>query len=402
MGSRKKNKLIFLYFLSLVFTCLSVFLNENLSNGTQSLYMTLSIVLIFIFFFIWYIFKEKDLDGFDEVVNNLNEMLFIVNEKSEIIKINQRAREVLGIKEHHKSFQSITKYIKEFNTEVDIIDLEVNANKEDGSSVSISYSILKMKSESFSGQFIVTAKDQSEQNKIRMEMMNTAKMASLGEMAGGIAHELNTPLGVIMLTISQIKEELEEKDSKDEYLNEMLGDSLYAVKKMSQIIKGLKSICRDGSNEFSFCDIAELIKNSVSLCQYSFINNHIKIELNIPEEDIQVQCNTSMIGQVVVNLLNNSRDAIDELEDKWVKVSLVSREGGICFEVIDSGFGISADVIKKIFDPFFTTKEIGKGTGLGLSVSQSIIKSHNSNLIYELVDGHTSFKFELPYVQELR
>lgn len=224
----------------------------------------------------------------------------------------------------------------------------------------------------------------------------TSKMSALGEMAGGVAHEINTPLAVIQMRTEQVLENLEE----DELDKELLANALRAiddtVKRIAKIINGLRSFARDGRKDpISLYSVSKIVDETFSLCRERFNNHGVQLEY-IRKQDVEILCRSVEISQVLLNLLNNSYDAIQGFSDKWVKVELVEQADVVLLSVSDCGQGIPQEIQDKMMQPFFTTKEIGKGTGLGLSISRGIIESHGGSIQINSNSANTEIIITLP------
>ena len=149
------------------------------------------------------------------------------------------------------------------------------------------------------------------------------------------------------------------------------------------------------------CDLNSIVIETLSFCEQRFKNDGMPL-LFVPSESLIVLCRPTQISEVVLNLLNNSFDAIEDLDEKWVEIKL-ERFGKQCaVRVTDSGRGIDPSVAHKMMQPFFTTKEVGKGTGLGLSISQGIMQSQGGSLSYDTSRGRTSFLMTFPLFSEQR
>lgn len=223
----------------------------------------------------------------------------------------------------------------------------------------------------------------------QQQLINSSKLASLGEMAGGIAHEINNPLQIISGNI----ELLELKHEKDEELSEIKS----TVSRINKIIEGLRTFSRDEKlSKIEEVKLIDIINDTLSFCKEKFKNKGILIEINI-DSQTTINCNYIEMSRVFLNLLNNSFDAILE-ESYGVKKSIY-----ICSEIMDktlfikfydSGKKITKEVNEKIFTPFFTTKSLGKGTGIGLSLSKGIVEKHGGKLY--LNPEPKSFIIEFP------
>lgn len=227
-------------------------------------------------------------------------------------------------------------------------------------------------------------------------LVQTAKMTSLGEMAGGIAHEINTPLAIIISSSSQACKYLTAENPEIEKSILKLKKIESTAKRVAQIVKGLSTFSRNSINDkMQLASVEEIISDTISLCFEKFKYNNIILE-NKTSIDYKVLCIPTQLSQVILNILNNAHDAILENDNKWVSIELEQKNQKIKLRIIDSGKGIDATIISKLMEPFFSTKEVGKGTGLGLSISKGIIESFAGELYYELYKNNTSFVIELP------
>lgn len=229
----------------------------------------------------------------------------------------------------------------------------------------------------------------------RKHAIQSAKLTSLGEMASGIAHEINNPLTIISAIATTMRRPLG-KNEADDKLNSAIERILTTVDRIAKIIKGLRLFAKDSSNEpFVVTSIQQIIDTTLDLCYERLRINKIELQI-LPFNDQKIRCREEQIVQVLMNLLNNSVDALEHCSDKWIKIKITNFDNKTSIAVADSGKKIPEEVISKIMQPFFTTKEIGKGTGLGLSVSKGIIESHNGNFYLETKATHTTFIIELP------
>lgn len=236
----------------------------------------------------------------------------------------------------------------------------------------------------------------SEQRR-RLEL--SSRMSSLGEMAGGIAHEINNPLTIIGSSSRQLRKKIESGETSPEKILSYFEKIDKTTDRISKIINGMLSISRDASKEnltsFTWHDI---IQDVLALCGEKF--KHVGIEIKIKEESESMHVpflgRRVQLSQVLLNLLHNSYDAIAELDERWIEISCQKEENEIVVRVIDSGKGIPVELHEKVMQPFYTTKEAGKGTGLGLSLSMSIIKNHQGDLYIDKNAANTCFVIKLP------
>ena len=235
----------------------------------------------------------------------------------------------------------------------------------------------------------------------RAKIQSSAKMSSLGEMAGGIAHEINNPLAIIIGKIEQIRERLEnEQFDRAKTKQDLLKVETTALR-IAKIVKGLRSFSRNSDKDpMEAVVVSQVIGDTLELCQERFRNHgvELRVELNKLDqtEPTLVSGRSAQLSQVFLNLFNNAFDAVETLPDRWVLLVADVREHQVIFRIIDSGNGIAPDITDKIMLPFFTTKDVGRGTGLGLSISQGIVQEHGGRLTYFAGMEHTCFIVELP------
>ena len=251
----------------------------------------------------------------------------------------------------------------------------------------------------------VTSQKEAEE-RLRLQeaqLVGTSKLVALGEMAGGVAHEINTPLNAILFCAEQIQHSLKEENvDKDEML-ELSGLILQTSQRIAKIVRGLKSFARDGSNEeFEAADIEVLIDETLSLCGQRMMQSGVKLTFVKPKDSIMASCRSVQMSQVILNLLNNSFDAVVGTKDPWIKLEIKSDSKMAYIVVTDSGAGLSAEVRAKLFQPFFTTKALGKGTGIGLSISRGIIEAHRGKLYVDQSSPNTKFIVEIPLEVQLQ
>lgn len=240
-------------------------------------------------------------------------------------------------------------------------------------------------------------KAQKQLDEERARSIFASKMVSLGEMAGGIAHEINGPLWLVSVSAEQLK-----TASKEEVLDR---DKIFGIglrisetsARIAEIIRALGKMARSAeSSPLQETCLKTLINDTLIICNHRFYLKSIKLEIVIPENLPKVNCRAVEISQVLLNLLNNAFDASSEIAEPLVQIEVINSKNKINLIVRDNGPGIPADVRDKIFETFFTTKPVGKGTGLGLSISKKIIESHNGKMFLEESSEKTSFVVELP------
>lgn len=226
--------------------------------------------------------------------------------------------------------------------------------------------------------------------KEKMKNIHSSKLASLGELSAGVAHEINNPLAIISGMSYMIKTKIQDED-----LINKITTIDKSVERISKIVQGLKKFSRtsDNSNKKKV-NIANVLIEAVDLVKIKSTRMDIPIELNV-QENLICFINEIEIGQVFINLLNNGLDAVKSQSQRWIKVNCYEEYSKIKIQIIDSGNGISDLNSDKIFEPFFTTKEVGSGTGLGLSISKGIIEDHCGLLFLNKNQTNTCFEIHL-------
>jgi len=224
------------------------------------------------------------------------------------------------------------------------------------------------------------------------------KLASLGEMASGMAHEINSPVQAISLIAQRIQRQIKKEMTSAEIDNSM-SKIITSVNKISEIIESLRKVSRDSTDE-DFLDtrVSDLIQDSINMTEERFRVNNVQFGINYHgvSENTLVQCQRLQLSQVLINLINNAYDAIRDNNEKWISVDISKKHNNIRIAVIDSGTGIPKNIMERIFEPMFTTKEIGEGTGLGLSISREIVSAHNGQLYIDVKSPNTRFVIDIP------
>jgi len=228
-------------------------------------------------------------------------------------------------------------------------------------------------------------------------LLHSAKMSSLGEMAGGVAHEINTPLSIIAMITSKLHGEVKTGNFDRSRTLKSLETAEKTVFRIAAIINGLRYFSRDGSKDpFKSISVNNLLDETLSFCRERFKNHGVDLQLPNGIDNLQLECRPVEISQVLLNLLNNAYDAACGAQNKWVAIEVRDSGAMIELSVSDSGSGIQPQIRDKIMQPFFTTKGVGKGTGLGLSISIGIIESHKGTLVLDPTAEHTRFIVKLP------
>jgi signal transduction histidine kinase len=231
----------------------------------------------------------------------------------------------------------------------------------------------------------------------RSKGLEASRLAALGEMAGGIAHEINNPLAIISTRSIHIQRAAQMQPPRIDLCIEYANVIQTTTSRIAAIVSGLRSFSRNAEYDpMEACSIQSIVKDTLQLCGERFRNDSIEIKLKGMDEIIEIQARSVQISQVLLNLLNNSYDAISEKRDRWICIEITRRANRMELRFTDSGEGINEALREKIMHPFFTTKAIGKGTGLGLSISKSIVEQHGGTISINSQCPNTQFVIELP------
>jgi C4-dicarboxylate-specific signal transduction histidine kinase len=228
------------------------------------------------------------------------------------------------------------------------------------------------------------------------QLVQAAKLATLGELTTGIAHELNNPLNNIGLYLGNVLDRLDIGQADEGKLRRDLSASLTQVHKATEIISHLRTFGRSAPSLREPVAINDVIHRACSLLQEQFRLRGIDLTLDLDGSEPVTLGNPIQLEQVVMNLLTNARDAVSMSPERRVVVRTMVDEVRLRIAVIDTGPGVPAELEQKVFDPFFTTKDVGEGTGLGLSIVYGIIKEHGGNIFIEPGDSGGKFIIELP------
>lgn len=234
----------------------------------------------------------------------------------------------------------------------------------------------------------------------RASMINSTKLSALGEMAGGMAHEINNPLAGIQGKVHQLLRMIDSGKFDVEKFKSDLKKVYETSERIATIIKGLKAFSRNADKDpFEIINTQFLVDQILIFTKERFKNYGVNFEVSSQLSKAPFQGRSTQLVQVLISLINNSYDAILHLNEKWIKIETQEIDGRLLQLIItDSGLSIKPEIAQKMMQPFFTTKGIGKGVGLGLSVASGIISDHGGRFYFDESHKHTRFIIELPIV----
>jgi signal transduction histidine kinase len=241
------------------------------------------------------------------------------------------------------------------------------------------------------GARVVTFDDVTERVKLEEQVLRQERLASLGQLAAGVAHEVNTPLTGISSYTQMLLEELDPGDSRQETLAKIEAQT----RRASNIANSLLNLASPERIAFENLSVNELVEEALELFEPQIRQRNTVMDVSLQEGIPLVRGHRGKLQQVLLNLLLNARDAVDG--DGRIQVRTAEESDRVVLEIVDDGAGIAEEDLPRIFDPFFTTKGRGRGTGLGLSISYGIVHEHEGEMSVSSEPGrYTKFRVELP------
>ena len=251
------------------------------------------------------------------------------------------------------------------------------------------------KDKQVTGQIIILD-DKTDRVSWEDQLAQSEKLTSIGLLAAGVAHEVNTPLAVISSYSQMLGKKIGSDSPNGEILEKIIKQSFRA----SEIVNGLLNFSRTNETEFRIVEVNDIISETLSLLEHQLKSAKIQLEKDLTPSTTQIYGNPGKLQQVFLNLFINAKDAMPQGGTLFVKT--FSKGTVFCIEILDTGDGIPEEHLQKIYDPFFTTKSTGRGTGLGLSVSYGIIQEHSGKIAVESKSGQgTRFILELPTARKV-
>ncbi len=334
------------------------------------------------------------------------DMIFVLDDDFRFRDVNQAALDTLGYDAPERLipdvrftdvFASQTEYedlLKELETAGAVRDRECRLKDRNGSEIVILLSVAVTRDDS--GQvkgYEGIAKDITSRRRMERQLQQADRLASLGQTAAGVAHELNTPLGVILGYCQLLLRSCRQDDAAYQDLQVIEKQT----KNCKRIVEDLLKFARDSKTSKSPVDLRLCFDEAISLLGHQFGKEGVTVETRFDDDLPRLLADGEKLKQVLVNLLVNAKQAISGNGSIVVEAGYDESEDAIRVSVTDTGCGISPAVIDRIFDPFFTTKPVGEGTGLGLSVSYGIIQDHGGRIEVQSEEGvGSTFTIILP------
>ncbi len=331
--------------------------------------------------------------------------IMVIDNNEKFVAWNKGAEQIFGYTEEEVIGKPSSlllppgeKYLKELkliqdevNEKGEIKIFETERQTKNGDIISVKLNVTKLPSSN--GEYIgrnVIIKDFTEFKKLQAQVDQSEKLAVIGQLAAGVAHEIGNPLA----SISSLVQILQRR-SKDAFISEQLANIKENIERISKIVRELVDFSRPPTYVVGLYDLTDIIKTALGIVKYDKRVKKVKFESELAENLPKVNVAADQLLQVFVNILLNALDAIEGTGNIFVKS--FSRNKHVYVEITDNGCGMDTNTMEKIFDPFFTTKETGKGTGLGLSVSYGIIKKASGEIkVKSQVGKGSTFTVILP------
>lgn len=311
--------------------------------------------------------------------------------------------EILHPNDKEKLESAYQKHVKSFGEEP--YSVEARFKHKDGHWVTISRRgrVIEWDKESRPLRMVGTHTDISELKNAQTELeenqdrRNTdSKLLTMGQIAGNIAHEINNPISIALVSSQMIKRNLTREKVNIEKAIQMSEHVEESLKRTSDIIKGLKSLSTDGKmDEWQCFKLKECISEMESLVHVKFRENRVSLKVDC-EKELVLCARRVQVNQVLANLLNNAFDSVKELEEREIEIWARSSNNHIEIRVYDSGPGPSKEIQENMMLPFFTTKKAGQGTGMGLSLCKRIMETHYGNLEFDSKSSRSCFVLTFP------
>ena len=340
----------------------------------------------------------------ENILESLNDGLVVVNRDDRIVRWNRRLEELYGIRHEDAVARRLGELFEP--TFVEVLRSTRGASPEGAAFyrvplttrhdsarrllVNMATTPLRDSDGAIAGT-IVVIEDISTRVQLEEQLQISEKMASIGLLAAGVAHEVNTPLTGISSFTQMLLQGAEPDDPKTKVLEKIERQTFRAAK----IVNGLLNLARPAQTDSGAVDLNVVINDVLVLLEHQLRTGRIQVRKELSSSPLLIQGVEYKLQQVFLNLFLNARDAMPR--GGWLTIATKDEEGGAVVEVGDTGSGIPPEQLSRIYDPFFTTKEIGKGTGLGLSITYGIVQEHGGTINCDSKIGQgTRFTLSLP------
>lgn len=360
----------------------------------------------------------RDADIFEILLDSFPDMIHSIDDDGNIVYTNRTAERLLGYPREELLGMNIRqiyadKVLKD--VEIGFSDLKERGDKnipeswlktKDGEEIPVEIRSFSIYDDE--GNFLRTfsiLRDIREIKDLQQSLVQAGKLAAIGELASGVAHDINNPLTVILLSNEMLMKEISrnepEAGSSLARVKDYAEDIHRASKSIQKLADHLRNFSRGVAEHAERVDLHDTITDALFITSNKIKTANVTVSNSVPKGDHFVDARPNQLEQVFVNLIGNACDAMTGLPERNLTISIEStqREGADCWicRLADTGKGIPKEMLEDIFQSFFTTKEKGKGTGLGLSISRGIISDHKGDIeVLSEIDAGTTFLIYLP------
>ncbi len=341
------------------------------------------------------------------ILHSSDQAIMIVDQNEKFIAWNKGAEKIFGYTEDEiigKNSSFLFPDGDKYNNELQqIVEdskkigyksiVETERKKKNGELITVRLSVSRLPSQNgeYAGRSIII-KDFTEFKRLQAQIDQSEKLAVIGQIAAGVAHEIGNPLTSISALVQILQ-----RRSQDQFISEQLVNIKENIDRITKIVRELVDFSRPPSYETAIQDITDVIKTALGIVKYDKRIRKVKFDTDFKTILPNVSVAADQLLQVIINILINALDAIEG--NGTISLKSDYDKTNVYLEITDDGCGMDGNTIAKIFDPFFTTKEVGKGTGLGLSVSYGIIKRFNGEIkVKSELNKGSSFIISLPII----
>lgn len=348
-----------------------------------------------------------------KLVDSFPDLILVLDTQSHYTFVSPRCREILGYElsdasdtqfggrthpEDLPALVALYRDIVQGKQNFSSMEVRVRHKLGDWRRILFNFSPLFDESNQIEG-VVLSGRDVTDLKRLEEQLIQAEKLAAMGQMLAGVAHELNNPLTAIL----GVTELVREREGLDDSMKRQLDLTHRQARRAARIVQNLLEFSRPASPQKKPIDLNSIIERTLQLHEHSLRRNQVAVDFS-PRTDLPaIVGDANQLIQVLLNLITNAEQAIREVRESGrVQIRLGSAGGNVVVTVQDDGVGISPEALPKLFDPFYTTKRPGGGTGLGLSICLSIVREHGGTIQAEsLPGGGSAFKVYLPISREL-
>jgi len=360
----------------------------------------------------------RDADIFEILLDSFPDMIHSIDDNGNIVYTNKTAEKLLGYQREELLGMNIReiyadKVLKE--VEAGFSDLKERGDKnipeswlktKDGEEIPVEIRSFSIYDDE--GHFLRTfsiLRDIREIKALQQSLVQAGKLAAIGELASGVAHDINNPLTVILLSNEMLMKEVSREEPEAgtplQRVQDYAEDIHRASKSIQKLADHLRNFSRGVAEDSERVDLHDTIADALFITGNKIKTANVTVENSVEKGEYFIDARPNQMEQVFVNLIGNACDAMSGLENRRLTISIAKgqHEGADCWvcKLADTGKGIPKDLLGDVFQSFFTTKEKGKGTGLGLSISRGIISDHKGDIeVTSEIDVGTTFAIYLP------